>query len=170
MFFKELLQIMSPGTDISLAIHRHNETLTVSVLPSLKKLKDEAQHQMQPILLTGSAEELDAEFFSAVSQPVQKANGLLTNMKGFEDSLARVEADKKEALERKKTADKQAQERKTKYDKLVSQAETQEKEGKNDEALKILSEARTLATEPDILKTDTRISQVKSKCLQGSLF
>lgn len=170
MFFNNLSQIMSPDTDINITIHRHNETYTVSVLPKSKKLTDEAQNHMQPVTLTGSAEELDAGFFNVITQPVQKATGLLSNMTTFEEALDKVEANRKEAREKKKAAEKQVQDQKKQFDMLVTQAETRQNEGKNEDALKILREARTLATGPDIRKTDSEINRVKAKCLQGSLF
>ena len=54
---------------------------TVSVFPETKGLKDEAQEHLQPVMLTGTARELDAGFFEAVRQPLQKASGMLAGMK-----------------------------------------------------------------------------------------
>ena len=170
MFFKELSNAMTDGTGVSLTVHRLNGSMTVSVFPKLKGLKDDAQKHLQPIVLTGTPEELDAGFFDTVSQPVQKASGMLSNMKSFEASLARVEAERKEAQEQKRTADKKADERKAKYDKLIARAETQENEGKNDDALQSLREARTMADGENIAKTDEHIDRVKAKCMQSSLF
>ena len=170
MFFKALSQMMAPGTSVCLTVYSQNGNLTVSVLPKVKGLKDDAQHHLQPIVLTGSVEELDAGFPDAVMQPIQKASGLLAGMKTFEDSLARVEAEKKEAQEQKSNADKRSQERKAKFDKLIARADSQEAEGKNDDALQSLREARTMADGQDVGKTDERINQVKAKCMQIELF
>jgi PRTRC genetic system protein E len=170
MFFKELSQVMTAGTDISLTVHCQNGILTVSVYPKVKGLKDEAQNHLHPAVLTGDAEELDAGFFNAICQPLQKAGSMLVGMKSFEDSLARVESEKKQAQEQKRNVDKHTQARRDRYDKLVSRADTQEKEGKNDDALQSLREARTMADGDNVAKMDVRIDQVKSKCLQTSLF
>jgi PRTRC genetic system protein E len=170
LFFKELSEVMTDGTGVSLTVHRLNGSLTVSVFPKVKGLKDDAKNHLQPIVLTGAPEELDAGFFDAVRQPIQKATGLLSGMKSFEKSLARMEAERKEAQEQKRTADKKADERKSKYDKLITRAETQEKEVKNDAALQSLREARTMADGENIAKTDARIEELKAKCLQTSLF
>ena len=170
MFFKELSQMMTEGTNISLTVRSRDGLLTVSLLPKAKGLKDEAKNHLQPIVLTGSAEELDAGFFDAVQQPVQKATGLLAGMKSFEESLNRVESEKKEAQEKKKDADRRLQERKTKYDKLIALADSQEAEGKNSEALQTLRDARATADGDNIAKTDARIDQLKAKCMQVELF
>ena len=170
MFFKELSNVMTDGTGVSLTVHRLNGCMTVSVFPKVKGLKDDAQKYLLPIVLTGTPEELDAGFFDTVGQPVQKASGMLSSMKSFEASLARVEAERKEAQEQKRTADKKADERKAKYEKLIARAETLENEGKNDEALQSLREARTMADGENIAKTDERINLLKAKCMQNSLF
>ena len=170
MFFNDLSEMMATGTVVHLTVHSQNGKLTVSVFPKAHGLKDEAQNHLQPIVLTGTAEELDAGFSNAVREPVLKSTGLLSGMKRFEESLALVEAEKKESQEQKKHADKRTQERKAKFDKLIARAETQENEHKNDDALQSLREARTMADGDDLAKTDARIDRVKAKCLQTSLF
>ena len=170
LFFNELSQLMTSGSSFSLNVHSQNGKLTVSVYPKLKGLKDEAQNHLQPVVLTGTPEELDAGFFDAVRQPIQKATGLLSGMKIFEESLTRVEAERKEEQERKKNSDKQAQKNKGKYDDFISRADTQEKEGQNEMALFLLREARKVAEGEEIAKTDALIEQLKAKCAQSSLF
>ena len=170
MFFKELSEMMTDGTIVNLTVHRLNGSMSVSVLPKIKGLKDDAKKHLLPVVLTGTPEELDASFFDTVSQPVQKASSLLSSMKSFEASFALMESERKEAKEQKRAADKKTDERKTKFDRLIAQADTLEKEGKNDEALQSLREARTMADDENMAKTDARIEQVKAQCLQSSLF
>ena len=161
---------MTSGTSVTLTIHSQNEILTVSVYPKSKGLKDEAKNHLKPIVLTGTAQELDDGFFDAVTKPIQRASGLLVAMKDFEDSIDLVEAQKKEAQEEQKNVDKQAQERKVKYDKLIARADAQEDEGKIEEALKTLREARAIADEKAVAKLDERIDRLKGKLMQSSLF
>ena len=97
-------------------------------------------------------------------------NWLLSGMKSFEEALAHVEAEKQEVKEQKRAAGKRADERKAKYDKLIARADALEKEGKNEDALQSLREARTMADGENIAITDARIEQVKANCLQSSLF
>jgi len=91
-------------------------------------------------------------------------------MKRFEESLSRVESEKKEAKEQKQNADKKVLSRKEKYDRLIARAVEQENEEKFDDALQSLREARTMADGDNIAKTDARINQVKAKCMQTTLF
>ena len=170
MFFNELSQLMTAGTVVNLTVHSLNGKLTVSIFTKFSGLKDEAQKHLQPIVLTGSADELDAGFFDAVREPVLKATGLLAGMKRFEESLSRVESEKKEAKEQKQNADKKVLSRKEKYDRLIARAVEQENEEKFDDALQSLREARTMADGDNIAKTDARIIQVKAKCMQTTLF
>ena len=170
MFFNELSQMMTAGAVVNLTVHSQNGKLTVSLFPKFNGLKDEAQKHLQPIVLTGTAEEIDAGFFDAVREPVQKATGLLTGMKRFEESLSRVESEKKEAKEQKQNADKKSQERRAKFDKLIARADEQENNENFDAALQSLREARTMADGENVEKTDARINQVRAKCMQTSLF
>ena len=170
MFFTQLSQMMTSGTIVNLNVHCKDGNLTVSIFPKVKGLKDEAQKHLQPIILKGTAEDLDEGFFDTVCQPLKKASGLLSGMKSFETSLALVEAERKEVKEQKRATDKKADERKAKYDKLIARADSLEQEGKNDDALQTLREARTMADGENIATTDARIEQVKANCLQSSLF
>ena len=181
MFFNELSQLMTAGTVVNLTVHSLNGKLTVSIFTKFSGLKDEAQKHLQPIVLTGSAEELDAGFFDAISQPVQKATGLLADMKVFEESLARVEAEKKEAQENKrntekqsdeqnKTFNKQAKARRDKYENFITKAEEQEKKENYDHAKFYLSEAKKIAEGDEIAEIDARIAQLKDKSSKNSLF
>jgi len=170
MFFTQLSQCLTPQTSVNLTVHSQEGILSVSVFPKVKGLKDEAKNHLQPIVLTGTAQELDDGFFDAITQPIQKGSKMLADMKQFETSLALVETQKKEAQEQQKNVDKQAQERKAKYDKLIARADTQENEEKYEEALKTLREARTLADEKSVTKLDERIDSLKGKLMQSSLF
>jgi len=170
MFFTQLSQMMTSGGSVNLNVHCGNGMMTVSIFPKLKGLKDDAQNHLQPVILKGTAAELDDGFFDTVCQPLQRASGLLSGMKSFEDSLALMEAERKEVKEQKRVADKKADECKTKYDKLIARADSLEQEEKYDDALQILREARTMADGENIATTDARIEQVKANCQQSSLF
>jgi PRTRC genetic system protein E len=170
LFFNKLSQLMTDGTVINLAVHCQNGKFTVSLFPKLNGLKDEAQNHLHPVILTGTPEELDEGFFDAVRQPVQKTTGLLTGMKAFEESIARMEAEKKETHEQKRNVDRHAKARKEKYENLIVRADTQEKEGNNDNALFLLREAHKIADGEEIAKTDAKIEQLKTKTSQNSLF
>jgi PRTRC genetic system protein E len=170
MFFQKLSQMIAPLSGVNLTVYSQNGELTVSVFPKVTGLKDEAQNHLQPVVIRGIAEDIDADFFDIIYQPLQKATSMLIDMKRFEESLAVVEAEKKEAQMQKQKTDKAAQERRDKYEKLIARADEQETDGKHDNALQSLREARTVADGDNIAKTDARIEKVKAKCLQASIF
>ena len=91
-------------------------------------------------------------------------------MKSFEDSLAKVEANRKEEQEKKKEAEKLAQERKSQFDKLMTRVEELEAEEKYDEALAEARKAVTLATGLNVAKAKEKVSRLNGKSLNKSLF
>ena len=170
MFFKRFSEMLASSTDVTLTIHKQNGTMTVSVLPKANGLQDEAQNHLKPIVITGTPEELDEGFLDAVREPVRKAATLLSGMKSFEDSLAKVEANRKEEQEKKKEADKLTQERKAQFDKLMTRVEELEAEEKYDEALAEARKAVTLATGSNVAKVKEKVSRLNGKSLNKSLF
>lgn len=100
--FKEIANLMAERDVISLTLAKVNEKLTVSVIPIKTGLKDEAKNNLSPIVLTGTPEELDLEFISIVTRPLQKAAGILTNMETFEKSVEETQAKSKATTEVKK--------------------------------------------------------------------
>ena len=78
MFFQAINQMITAGTDLSINIRRVNDNLTVAVVPRRSGVK--AGERIVPLILNGTPEELDAGFLQAVGAPVQKAQGILTNL------------------------------------------------------------------------------------------
>lgn len=87
MFFTQINQMMNQSVDITMVIRKSATGMTVSVLPKSNGLKDEAQNRIVPLTLSGLPEELDAGFIGAISKPIQKVSGLLTNMAEFEKQV-----------------------------------------------------------------------------------
>lgn len=170
MFFTQINQMMSKGVDITLVIRKNEGILTVATLPKTNGLKDEAQNHIVPLTISGTPEELDAGFFPALSQPIQKAAGLLTNMSQFEKQAELAAASSKAAKELKDKQAKEAKEKKEKFDKFMKKAEELETEQKLTETLNNLQQARTLATAQTIKSVDEKIAAIRFKLRQGSLF
>lgn len=97
MFFQSIHQMIAAGTDLSINIKRVDNKLTVAVLPKRANLKDEAQQLMVPLILSGHPEELDAGFLQAIITPVQKAQGILTNLEIFEKQAQQAASQSKAA-------------------------------------------------------------------------
>lgn len=97
--FKKLSEVMGTGSTLTITVAKKETGLTVSVMPGNDLVKDAAKNKFVPICLSGTAEEMDEGFLEVILQPVQKANGLLSSIKDFED--AQEKAKKASAMEQK---------------------------------------------------------------------
>lgn len=97
MFFQAINRMITAGTDLSFSIRQVDNRLTVAVMPRRTGLKGEAGGQIVPLVLNGTPEELDAEFLQAISTPVQKAQGILTNLETFEKQAEQAASQNKGA-------------------------------------------------------------------------
>ena len=80
MFFQSIYQMMSAGTDLNINIRRTDGKLSVAVIPRRTTLKDEAGQAIVPLILNGPPMELDGQFLQIITTPLQKAQGILTNL------------------------------------------------------------------------------------------
>lgn len=129
-FFSEIARMGITG-DLNITIQAGaNDGYIVSVLLNNRECGDNAKQVIPPMVLKGTAEELDNGFFSNVTMPLQETSKLFVNMEGY--LKAQEEAKKQSAME-KEQADKQKREqdaREKKYTEAMKKAEELEKEGK----------------------------------------
>lgn len=134
MFFQSIYQMMSAGTDLNINIRRTDGKLSVAVMPRRTTLKDEAGQAIVPLILNGTPMELDGQFLQIITTPLQKAQGILTNLETFEQQ-ARLTATQGKATgtaNDKKT--KEAREKQEKMEKLLKRAEEAFTAGRYSEA------------------------------------
>ncbi|MBG6063312.1 PRTRC genetic system protein E [Flavobacterium sp. CG_9.1] len=82
-FFKSILALQVAGNwKINIA-KEDTDKLIVSVLFFNDSIGDDARKKVPPILLKGTAEELDKGFFEAIEQPVKDTAQLFANMEQF---------------------------------------------------------------------------------------
>jgi PRTRC genetic system protein E len=100
-FFENIASLHVPG-NWKIAIHTDDKgQFTISALFGTNNNGDNAYKVVPPMLLKGTAQELDEGFFEAITQPVQETAGLFRNMeeylKGLEQAkkLSKMEQDKK---------------------------------------------------------------------------
>lgn len=133
-FFSKIAQ-MDINSKLMLTIAKATPTtLVVSIFIENDSCGDKAKNLIVPFNLTATAEKLDEQFFQHIKKPLQKADGLLSNMENFLKQLEIAEANS--AMEKQKT-DKEKKEndaKKRKYEEGWLKAETLEKEGKYREA------------------------------------
>lgn len=164
MFFTSISQMMTESVDLTLVIRKANGQLTVSTLPKANGLKDEAQNHIVPLTLTGSPEDMDAEFLQHIMQPIRKATGLISNMVEFEKQADKVVKDAKS----KET--KEEKEKREKYEKHMKKAEELITAKNHKDAITALQQARMYATADKQKEVDETIAAQKKAMNQGSLF
>lgn len=97
--FKRLDKVMSEGNTLNITIAKGKDGFTVSAIPGNDMVKDAAKNRIQPLNFTGNAEDFDNGFEDALTAPIEKSFGLLSNMQSFEESVE--EARKQSEMEKK---------------------------------------------------------------------
>ncbi len=168
-FFKQIGELVPEGIDLNLSIRTKGGKLTVSIIPKAQKLDDPAQNKIKPLILTGTPEELDKEFFITVFAPLTGSTGLLTNMSDHEKSIKDAEANSKAEKERKEKEKKEGEARNKKIENLLKKVD--ELKGKDDlkGAYNVLEQIQKLSISP-MAKVEKMLDEIKEKLSQNSLF
>lgn len=112
-FFETLAALNLEG-DWNISIKSGTQSrMLVSVLFSNEKVGDNAKKLIPPLVLKGTAQELDEGFFTAIETPVKKTASLFVNMEEYlkaqetAKTQSRMEQDKKQKeTKQKETGDK----------------------------------------------------------------
>lgn len=107
-FFTQLLATAG-SLGLQITFKSKGDKITVGIFPTHSD-KD-INEKIKPISLTGTAEELDAEFFNHLIPPLSKINGVVSNIENIDADLKKLEEQKKG-----KTAGKKAEDAKPKKD------------------------------------------------------
>jgi len=103
-FFENIAGLNVPG-NWKIAIHADSKgEFTVSALFNTEANGDNAYKVVPPMVLKGTAQELDEGFFEAIEQPVQQTAGLFRNMEAYMKGLE--EAKKQSKMEQDKNKPK----------------------------------------------------------------
>ena len=94
------------------------DTVIVSLLPQ-PRIKDNAKESVQPMVIRGTIEELDEEFFNAIKEPMTKVTGIVIEIDNFEKGAEKLAEDNKA----KDAIKAEAKKNKDKADKIVKKAE-----------------------------------------------
>ena len=168
MFFQAINQMITAGTDLSINIRRVNDNLTVAVVPRRSGVK--AGERIVPLILNGTPEELDAGFLQAVGAPVQKAQGILTNLESFEKQAEQAVSQSKTSKPTVEKESKEAREKREKMEKLLKKAEDATAGKHYSEALTWLRQAKVLAQPDKQADIDKKMAEVQKMASEGSLF
>ena len=170
MFFTSISQMMTESVDLMLVIRKANGQLTVSTLPKANGLRDEAANHIIPLTLTGTPEEMDAEFLQHIMQPIRKATGLISNIMEFEQQADKAAANSKAVKDAKAKETKEEKEKREKYEKHMKKAEELIAAKNHKDAILALQQARMYATTDKQKEVDEKIAEQKKAMNQGSLF
>jgi PRTRC genetic system protein E len=141
-FFQQLAGLELVG-NLKLTVTGSADKMVVSVLLDNDKCGDDARKHIPPLLLKGSAAEMDGEFFSSIATPLQKSSGLMVNMETY---LKGQEEAKKKSAMAKEVADKETKEKEAKkkrYDEFMKKVADLEKDKKYKEAIAALPDVTT---------------------------
>lgn len=170
MFFQTIHQMLAQGTDLSINIRRVNNNLTVAVMPKRTGLKEEAGQLIVPLVLSGTPGDLDAEFLQQITSPLQKVQGILTNIETFEKQAEAAAAKSKTAKSANDKETKEAREKREKMEKLLKRAEEAFAAGRYSEATTAFRQAKVLADATKQKEIEARMQEVQKKASEGSLF
>ena len=153
-----------------IVIRKTNGQLTVSTLPKSNGLKDEAQNHIVPLTVTGTPQELDTGFLQAVTRPIQKACGLISNMAQFEAQADKAAASSKAAKDAKSKETKEEREKREKYEKLMKKAEELTAARNHREAVSVFTQAKAHANAAQLKEIEEKIKAATAEMNKGSLF
>lgn len=86
---------MSENLDFTMKVMRVGNELTISILPD----KVDGVH---PVIITGTHEEFDKEFFNKIKGPMDKARVTIVNLANYEKEMDALVEEKKKEVENKK--------------------------------------------------------------------
>lgn len=149
--------MIASGQSVTIAIHKTDVNMTVTVLHHDNGVKDDAAKKIKPLQLTGTAEELDNGFIETITKPLQSTAGILSNMAEFEKGLDAAQQNSKAGKEKAE-----------KLNKIFKEAERLEAADKLSEAL--AEYKKVLEKEPDNSKASRKVDELTNKVSQTSLF
>lgn len=167
-FFKQVGAMDIQG-DLNITVSKTENGMVTSLYLNNTSCGDKAQQLITPLILRGTAEELDADFFAIITKPLQQASGLLVNMECFMKQLE--EAKNQSAMEKEKTdLQKKEREAATKsFNEIMKQVDELEKAGKYQQAWVKVPEPNSYPDHADMLrKRRVQLSAKFSPDLFGS--
>lgn len=99
-FFTEIAKHLA-GFDLKVSLTKKGDEITVGIFPDHKNA--DVAGKMGPLLIKGTADELDQGFFDKINPPLETATGLVANIDNYNTELKKLEQDAKEKVEKKKS-------------------------------------------------------------------
>lgn len=163
-FFKTISEHMKDGQQLSLTIKKNGEILVVSILPDTSSVKDKSVSNLTPLVMNGTPDDFENGFAEALA-PVDKAIGLISDVKAYENEVEQARSKSEMESEKKAETDKL----KKKYNDLLSLAKKNINAKKFKDARSVLEKASELSCS-DKKDIDNVLADIESKSGSNSLF
>ncbi|GEM67590.1 hypothetical protein SMI01S_11960 [Sphingobacterium mizutaii NBRC 14946 = DSM 11724] len=163
-FFTQLKSVIGQA-ELQINIKSKGEELTVMINPK-STASDPALQNIQPLILSGTPEELDEGFIKGVSEPLGRVTGLMTNIEEFEKSASKADEESKVKKAAEEKLKKQQEAESKKINDLIKKAEDLISGKKESQALDIFRQALAIKNDEKLKK---RIADLEAKLSQGSL-
>ncbi|MFV8347362.1 prtrc system protein e [Flavobacterium sp. ZB4P13] len=133
-FFQSIVTLQVAG-NWKINIAKENaDKLIVSVLFFNDNIGDDARKKVPPILLKGTAQELDEGFFQAIEQPVRETAQLFFNMEQFLKQKEQAKINSQMEKDNVSKADKEKTDKQKQYEQAMKKVDELEADGKYREA------------------------------------
>lgn len=163
-FFKTIADFLQDGQQLQMAIRKSGESMAVSILPDNRGVKDKAVEHITPLVMSGTPEDFEEGFKDAL-KPLAQAQGLVSNIKEFEESTEKA---KRESEMAKKLKDEAAKQKKE-FNDLIALARKNNDDHKFKDARVLLAKASALpSAEKAIINKVNR--EIDAKSGVGNLF
>lgn len=159
---------MEAGSTVVMTVAKSENGMTVSVLPGNSLVKDAAKNKFIPICMTGTPEEIDESFLDTALRPIARANGLLSNIKDFEQSTIAAKA----ASEMEKKAKEEQKKVSSTFSDWLALAEKNYGEDKFKDAITCLNNAEKIADKVNggQAKIDAMRKKIQEVLGEGTMF
>ena len=163
-FFKTIADFLQDGQQLQMAIRKSGESMAVSILPDNRGVKDKAVEHITPLVMSGTPEYFEEGFKDALKLLAQ-AQGLVSNIKEFEESTEKA---KRESEMAKKLKDEAAKQKKE-FNDLIALARKNNDDHKFKDARALLAKASALpSAEKAIINKVNR--EIDAKSGVGNMF
>ena len=122
-FFQSIVAMQVAG-DWTISIAKETaDRLVVSVLFYNNSIGDEARKKVPPILLKGTAQDLDEGFFNAIEQPVKDTAQLFVNMEQYLKEKEQATINSQREKDKQAKSEKEKTDRQKKYEDTMKKAD-----------------------------------------------
>jgi len=160
--FQTIAGILGENDDVTIVVTKSaGGRLAVSTNFRNREVTDKARDLIAPFLVSGTPEELDAEYCGIIAEPLEQSSGIQTSMANFEASKKLAQAKSQQASATKgKAENEMAAEKKARA--LYEEAKKLSDGKRHDEAARKLEEALKTASETDRKKIQDLLDKCKA--------